>query len=141
MSYPSFRLKIRPGVVLLWIVAWLLTGCEGRSPDLSVGIDQSGKAVQMQVGQDLVVSLPSNPSTGYTWQVDTIDPTVLQLVGGAEYQSLGPISTPRPGAGGIESFRFEAIGLGQAPLRLTYSRSFTADEEPAEIFFLQVIVR
>jgi inhibitor of cysteine peptidase len=98
----------------------------------------SGQAVQMQVGQELAVSLPSNPSTGYTWQVDTIDPTVLQQVGAAEYQSLA--STPLPGAGGIESFRFAAIGPGQAPLRLIYSRSF-ASEEPGEIFFLQVIVR
>jgi inhibitor of cysteine peptidase len=124
--------------LILGTVTLFLAACNRQPPDTQVGPEMSGQAVQMQVGQDLLVSLPSNPSTGYAWQVETIDPTVLQQVGGGEYQSL--TSTPRPGAGGIESFRFKAVGPGQAPLRLVYRRSFE-EGEPAEIFFVQVVVR
>ena len=41
--------------------------------EITAGIDQSGQPISMQTGQLLAVSLPSNPSTGYRWEVETID--------------------------------------------------------------------
>ena len=124
----------------LGAVTLLLAGCAGQQPEVTAGIDQSGQPVRMQTGQVLVVSLPSNPSTGYRWEVETIDSTVLQQMGEAEYQILAGSATPRVGQGGIETFHFEAVGPGKTPLRLFYRRSFE-DAEPAQIFFLLVTVK
>ena len=132
-------MHIKTWLSQLGIVALLLAGCAGQQPEISVGIDQSGQSVRMQVGQSLVVSLPSNPSTGFRWEVETIDAAVLTQVGEAEYQSLGSEIPPPEGQGGIETFHFEAVGTGESPLRLFYRRPFE-DVEPAEIFFLLVVV-
>jgi inhibitor of cysteine peptidase len=121
------------------VVVLLLAGCARQPPEITAGIDQSGQSIRMQTGQTLVVSLPSNPTTGYRWEVDTIDSAVLTQMGEAEYQNLAVSATPLVGQGGIETFHFEAAGPGETPLRLFYRRSFE-DAEPAQIFFLLVTV-
>jgi inhibitor of cysteine peptidase len=132
-------MRIISWIVGLGVAVCLLTGCAGQPPEITAGIDQSGQSIRMQTGQTLVVSLPSNPSTGYHWEVETIDNAILKQVGESEYQSLAEGATPRAGQGGIETFHFEAVGSGETPLKLIYRRSFE-DAEPAQIFFLQVKV-
>jgi inhibitor of cysteine peptidase len=132
-------MRIISWIFSLGLAVCLLAGCAGQPAEITAGIDQSGQSIRMQTGQTLVVSLPSNPSTGYHWEVETIDSAVLKQVGEAEYQSLAAGATPRPGQGGIEIFHFEPVGQGETPLRLVYRRSFE-DAEPAQIFFLQVTV-
>ena len=121
------------------LVSLLLAGCSSRPPAISAGIDQSGQTIRMQVGQQLAVTLPAKPSTGYRWEIETIDEGRLLQEGEPEYQSLAPSGTALPGRGGTETFRFEAIGRGEAPLRLFYHRPAEAGE-PAEIFFLMIII-
>ena len=124
-------------VATLTFLVVLLGGCERQPPAISVGIDQSGQAVRMQAGQELAVSLPSNPSTGYHWEIETIDSAILQQAGEPDYQPAP--GTARPGQGGSVTFRFLAVAGGKTPLRLFYLPP-TGESTPAEIFFLVVIV-
>ena len=127
---------------IFWSVLALLliSGCANQPAAISAGIEQSGQAIRMQVGQQLAVTLPSNPSTGYRWEVETIDEGLLRQQGEPEYQALESAANALPGEGGTETFRFEALGMGEAPLRLFYRRP--SDEgEPAEIFFLMIIIQ
>lgn len=45
------------------ILITLLTGCKVKSETIQVGVEQSGQALSMKIGQTLEVRLPSNPST------------------------------------------------------------------------------
>ncbi len=118
----------------------LIAGCANQPAAISAGIEQSGQAIRMQVGQQLAVTLPSNPSTGYRWEIETMDTSLLQQIGVPEYQTLGSAGSTQPGQGGTETFRFEALATGETPLRLFYRRP-SDDGEPAEIFFLMIIIQ
>ena len=126
--------------VRIALVLLLLAGCSSQPPAISAGIDRSGQTIRMQVGQQLAVTLPANPSTGYRWEIETIDKSLLRQEGEPEYQTLGSAGTAMPGEGGSETFRFEAVGRGEAPLRLFYRRP-AEDGEPAEIFFLMINIQ
>ncbi len=130
----------KPWMLLLALVFLLPTACTGRPAAISAGIEQSGQTIRMQVGQQLAVTLPSNPSTGYRWEIETMDTSLLQQMGVPEYQTLGSAGTTQPGQGGTETFRFEALATGETPLRLFYRRP-SDDGEPAEIFFLMINIQ
>lgn len=48
--------------------------CAG--PALVVSEDDNGKTIEVQEGREVVVELPANPSTGYTWVVTATDRTL-----------------------------------------------------------------
>lgn len=47
---------------------------------LTLGRSDAGRTVSLQAGQPLVVTLPSNPSTGYDWHVVTDAPIAPPVV-------------------------------------------------------------
>ena len=67
--------------------------------------------------------LEGNPSTGYTWEVGFYVPEVMKPAGEPKYQS----ASSQAGAGGTYTFRFLAVGEGQATLRLIYHRPWEQD--------------
>jgi inhibitor of cysteine peptidase len=101
----------------------------------------NGSQATMKLEQELVVSLGSNPSTGYRWQVDDVDESVLQQVGMAQYTPNEPGSSPIPGQAGQETLRFQAAGAGQTWLVLVYRRPWEGDADEDKTFKLQVIVK
>ncbi len=100
-----------------------------------------GSQVELDQGQDLVVTLRSNPSTGYRWEVVEIDESILGQIGEAQYTPSDPRKSPLPGQGGTETFRFKVIGLGRTALRLAYQRPWEKGAEPLKTYSLQVEVR
>ena len=125
----------------LLVCAFILGGC--GSADLPTGspiqVDSgsNGQLVVLARDQTLEVSLEANPSTGYTWEVATIDESILRLLG--EPQFLPESSAV--GAGGTQTFRFEAAGTGQTDLRLVYRRPWEQGVAPLQAFSLNVVVR
>lgn len=110
----------------------------------TVAIDETsnGGAVTLDQGQELVIALAANPSTGFAWEVDQIDEAVLRAAGDAEFR---PTSS-EPGIAGapeIETLRFRAVGAGETTLTLVYRRPFEAAETPTpeNSFTVQVTVR
>ncbi len=96
--------------------------------------------VALQVGDTLTVELNSNPSTGYSWQISTVDAKVLQPVGEPQF-SLGN-KTPVPGAGGTQTFTFNAVGKGKTTLTLIYVRPWetTVTPTPNDVWSVNVTV-
>ncbi len=80
-----------------------------------------GESTQaMQIGQELHIALPANPSTGYRWDVDGRAPVQLEAAG-------KPVFTARSdalGAAGTEVWRFVARSAGEGELTMTHGRSF-----------------
>ena len=99
--------------------------------DVSEGV---GRALVLNHGDFLRVTLKSNPTTGYSW-VKTVEQEQEQKKG-QEHSSdafvirqLGPpvyTQNPSPrgmtGVGGKEVFRFKAVASGKVVLKFAYAR-------------------
>jgi inhibitor of cysteine peptidase len=105
----------------------LLGGCTGGSnTPLKLTAKDANKTFQLRVGDQVVIALDANPSTGFDWDIDQTKSTMLALQG-KTFQASSP---GLPGSGGTDTFTFKALTAGTVNLRLKYWRSF---EGPASI--------
>jgi len=103
----------------------------------SVNVTESGKQIELSAGDSLVVTLDSNPSTGFSWSLAGIsDGAVIEKVGN-EYRAP---ETQLIGAGGQEIWMFKALEKGSTTIELKYSRPWETGVEPAETFIVTVVV-
>jgi inhibitor of cysteine peptidase len=98
---------------------------------------ENGTTIELRPGEQMELVLVGNPTTGFTWEIETLDEAVLQQSGDPLYVSDRDV----PGSPGKFTFRFEAAGAGQTTLRLIYHRPFEEDTPPLETFELTVIVQ
>jgi inhibitor of cysteine peptidase len=105
-----------------------------------LGADDDGTAIELNAGQMLMVTLESNPTTGYSWEVSEVDRSVLSQVGEAEFQEAPKEDEQMVGVGGTETFRF-ASAPGSTTLTLVYHRSWETNVEPVDTFTVEVTVR
>jgi len=111
-----------------------------ESEEVNVDEDNDGSQVELEQGQILVVTLESNPTTGYRWEVVETQESILEQMGEAEFKPSQTGEPPLIGAGGWEIFRFEAISAGQMTLKLGYQRPWEEGVEPIKTFSIQVVV-
>jgi predicted secreted protein len=78
----------------------------------------------------LVLSLASNPSTGFSWKISAIDSTILKQAGEPTFKSA-PDAAGKAGAGGTQIWTFDVKAAGSTPLALEYRRSWESDSVPA----------
>jgi uncharacterized protein YggE/predicted secreted protein len=91
--------------------------------------------VHASANEEFQITLDSNPSTGYQWQVRSIDETVARLVND-EYI---PPASGLVGASGEQVFTFEALEEGKTTIKLEYVRPWEP-ESPASVYSVDVIV-
>jgi len=116
------------------LMGFLLAGCSHSSADsVTATREQNGQTVELAQGQTLKVELAGNPTTGYEWTVDQADAAVLRLEGSSYKPDSSAI-----GAGGLYTFRFEALESGTTPLVLVYQRAW--EPRPLEIYTLTVTI-
>jgi inhibitor of cysteine peptidase len=88
-----------------------------------------GDDISVKQGDEFVIAMPANPSTGYEWTAaDNPDVTFEsshQLQNGGEGGS-------QPGAPGTQELAFRADHRGQSTLELAYARSFEPGVPPAK---------
>ncbi len=93
----------------------------------------------MKVGDEFVLTLESNPSTGYLWRLaEKLDENIVKLAG-SEYKAIDT-NTKRVGAGGNEVWTFRAEGKGKTTINLIYVRPWEKDAPPAKIAAVIIIV-
>jgi inhibitor of cysteine peptidase len=97
--------------------------------EVHINEKRNGATVRMTAGQLLVLTLPSNPSTGYSWDITGMNADLLKQYGPAETAQRS--SQPMPGEPGTITYRFRAIGAGSDTLQLSYRRSFEPPSIPA----------
>lgn len=95
-----------------------------------------GSVLDLPAGGMLVVMLASNPSTGYGWQPQPGPEAVL----GPATRTWEP-GAARPGAGGIEVFRFQALRPGGQILRFEYRRPWETDQPAVQAVSFTLRVR
>ncbi len=84
-----------------------------------------GDTITVANGDEFVIALPANPSTGYSWTAgDDADVTFVssrQVAGGNQ-----------PGAPGTQELTFRATDTGTSTLELAYARPFEHGVPPAK---------
>ena len=103
--------------------------------DIVIGQDDGGRGVTAAVGDRIRIELPENPTTGFRWQVETVDAAVLRLAA-TDFQ---PSASAAIGGGGLGVFHFDVIGSGSADLRLELKRSWET-QSPRSTFSIRVSV-
>ena len=123
--------------LLLPLSLALLAAC-ASAPKQNITVDnQSACPLQLKSGQNLTLTLPSNPTTGYRWAIQDSAGGVLRGLGPEVYSSTesGVI-----GGGGQSAWRFQAFAAGQGRLRLTSQQPWEPEAEPVEVFDCAITV-
>jgi inhibitor of cysteine peptidase len=110
--------------ILLVAGAMLLSGCGGSKTVEMV----NATGTEVKVGQEFTITLESNRTTGFQWQLaKPLDESVVRLVS-SNYQAP---TTNAIGAGGKEIWTFKAVGAGKAEIALEYVQPWEQDVDPA----------
>ncbi|MEU2038188.1 protease inhibitor I42 family protein [Nocardia niwae] len=115
------------------------TTTESADPVVRVSETGDGQQRRLRVGQRLVVALPSNPSTGYSWSIAMVDATVAKQDREADFEP-DPAVPVAPGAGGTAVWSFVGAAAGRTPLTMEYRRPWEQGLEPARTFSLTIEV-
>jgi inhibitor of cysteine peptidase len=105
-------------IVMAVVAACLIAGCVGEVETY----DDAGQTINIGVGQEFIIALGSNQTTGYSWQ-ESYDENMLELVA-KKYEEA---EEGMVGAGGVEYFRFKTLKAGGTEITLVYKRPW---EEP-----------
>ncbi len=124
---------------LVVIALLVMTACSRVVSQASVNESDSGKQVAIWAnGGLLTVTLESNQTTGYSWELKEIsDPSVLQKTDN-KYET--PTSS-LVGAGGKEVWTFKALKAGTTTLSMEYSQPWEGGQKDAKSFTLTVVVK
>lgn len=94
--------------------------------------------VEVRVGQEFNITLESNPTTGYQWQLaKQLNETILEFIG-SEYK---PSESGLIGAGGTEVWTFKAVNSGTTEISLKYVRPWETDVPPIQEQNIGIIVK
>ena len=136
------------GIVVAAIL--VLAGCGGQAaapvaPGVTVdcatfqaaGTTPVTQQLTVPVGSAFVVTLCSNPSTGYAWEEPTWDGDAgIELSTSATAQGVGGM----PGSAGDQSFTFATTDLGTSQIQFVYSQPWEGGTKAAWLFDLDVTV-
>ncbi len=93
-------------------------------------------AVELAVGDDAVLELPENPTTGYRWAFEISD-SAIASVDGSQFR---PRSS-QMGSGGDRLFKITALAPGSTEITLKRWRAWEGEGSVERRFALQVQVR
>jgi len=99
---------------------------------------ENSNVIETNIGKSFAITLDSNPTTGYQWQIARqLDTGLLELVD-SQYISS---KTDLVGAPGKEEWSFKAIRAGKAIISFDYVRPWEKNELPAKTNSFIVIIR
>jgi inhibitor of cysteine peptidase len=95
---------------------------------------QSGCLIEARVGDELVLQLPENPTTGYRWQPES----GLQV--SAREDRFEP-AAEAPGAGGVRTLRFFLSIPGSSDLSFSLRRPWEVEGQFLERVVYHLLIR
>ena len=136
-------------IYISWIAALLLTGCAASSstptPTLPPAAETPGtlpeptdltQLITVKAGETFELVLPSNPSTGYHWNIlPEPDETIVEFVV-QNYIAEQPVM---PGSGGMDIWTFRALSAGDTTVVLGYYPPGN-DTDPDEVVTFSIHV-
>ena len=123
------------------LAACLTASCSlFRSPEhVSLTEADSGRTLDLRVGDTLLVALRSNTTTGFAWypRHGAGDVQIIAEKANRYEAGISASGTPAPGQGGTHYFAYRVIGPGVCGIALDYKRSWE-NKEPAKTFEIMI---
>lgn len=115
--------RVAAAVVAATLILAACNTSAGPSPaTVHLTAADNGKPQILHPGDVLVVTLDSNATTGFRWQLSGKPAANVLKLDGSEY--VAPSTSPgMVGAGGQEVWRFRAAGEGTTTFELNYMRA------------------
>lgn len=134
-------------IISLLTMTGILTGCsddppktEVRTNSISITNANECQLLNLDRGQELSITLPSNPSTGYGWSISLM-PTILQQMPETAQYNAEKTSQPMLGSENQTTWRFLATTVGQDKLQLIYRRPWEKNVKPSKTFTCNITVK
>ena len=133
--------KISNGIfIAATLVFLLLCGCRnsfGQAQGASAK-SSSAKTIEVSLGQDAVITLEANHTTGYQWQLaKPLEGDLLEFVD----TKYIPAETGLIGSGGEEVWTFKTLKKGKAEVCLKYVQPWEKDKPPARQATFMIIIK
>ncbi len=131
---------IRKHLILstLAIILLVVTACANHKTTTTLTATNNGAQVDLQLGDEVIITLDSNPSTGYTWEAVNLDATMFKPSG-------EPIFTRSDstlvGSGGTLTLTFKTLKVGSSTLTLIYHRPWETGVSPINTFSVNVLIK
>lgn len=97
----------------------------------------SGKSIEVQSGDTVIVRLDENPTTGFQWAIDKSNDAILTL----QNSDYAPASDSKVGSGGQRVFTFKAQSTGAVDLQLKLWRQWEGDQSITDRFVAILQIR
>jgi inhibitor of cysteine peptidase len=118
------------------MVFGLMLGNTLAGESMKLSENDTGKTIEVLIGDELEVILPGNPTTGYVWELSSLDSNNLRP-GKADFIA----NDKALGSGGMEIIKFHAIAAGTSVVRLIFHRPFEQNMPPLKTFEVTVIIK
>jgi inhibitor of cysteine peptidase len=105
--------------------------------EILITLSEQGNTVEVQRSDVIVIRLEENLTTGYSWEIETTNHSIIGLVE-SDY-SQNPET--RLGIGGVRTFRFRAQSSGQEIIQLRLKRPWDSADSAVEHFDVTVQVK
>lgn len=141
-TYAMSRTSDRSVAVLATVVigllgaSWLVAETLGGVSTITLDEGDNGRTVPMTAGNDVIVSLPGNPTTGYGWEVAIADPSVVKESQPVAYMA----SSSLVGSGGTYTFQYRTLKAGRTDITFVYRRSWETGVEPLKTYRITLAV-
>ena len=124
--------KIMAVVAFILTLSLLAAGCGGD--DVKTYSD-AGATINVKVNGEFVISLDSNPTTGYSWEA-VYDESQFELVSDDYIQDEA--EEMMTGVGETQYLRFKALKSGNFNITLNYQRSWETEPIEQKVFSTEV---
>ena len=104
--------------------------------EVAVTHEQKGRVILVKVGDSIVLQLPENPTTGYSWAIDAIDSKLLEA-GAPAYHGEGASL----GSGGAKTWTLKARAPGRTRVELKRWRHWEGDKSVVERFAVTLDIK
>jgi inhibitor of cysteine peptidase len=97
----------------------------------------NGQSIEVRQGDEIILRLPENPTTGYRWHIDRADglsPEMSEHTTGSDQ----PDPNPRFGQAGVRESRFRAKEPGARRLELKHWREWEGERSVTERFAVDI---
>jgi len=132
-------------VIAILMLLIPLTSCTSKNITINVDVScdqfeiqssKLGNEFEIEKGDSIKAKLCSNPSTGYSWDYEIDDTSIMNFVSKEYLEPEGDLV----GASGTDVYLFKALKPGTTQIRIEYKRSWEEGVEAERTYTLDIVV-